>query len=181
MRLVDAGMVNQSGYGELVAGDPEAAVAILRRGYDELAEMGEVGWMPTTADFLARALCEQGRYSDAEPYRQAAEEASEGELFYHPTIGGGARARILAARGETDAALAVARHAVDVAGPTDDLNLRADTHIDHADVFRLTGMHDDQATALRDALALYEQKGNIAAAARTRRMLEGVAGTAPAA
>ena len=181
MRLVDAGMVNQSGYGELVAGDPEAAVAILRRGYDELAEMGEVGWMPTTADFLARALCEQGRYSDAEPYWQTAEELSEGELFYHPTIGGGARARILAARGETDAARAVARHAVEVAGRTDDLNLRADTHIDHADVFRLTGMHDEQATALRNALALYEQKGNIAAADRTRAVLLGVEGPAPAA
>jgi class 3 adenylate cyclase/tetratricopeptide (TPR) repeat protein len=181
MRLVDAGMVNQSGYGELVAGDPEAAEAVLRRGYDELAEMGEVGWMPTAADLLARALCEQGRYSDAERYWQVAEELSEGELFYHPTIGGGARARILAARGEADAALAVARHAVDVAGATDDLNARADTHIDHADVLRLAGRSGEQASALCDALALYELKGNIAAAARTRAMLAGVNGPAPAA
>ena len=174
-------MVNQSGYGELVAGDPETAEAVLRRGYDELAEMREVGWMPTTADLLARALCEQGRYSDAERYWQVAEELSDGELFYHPMIGGGARARILAARGETDAALAVAGHAVDVAAPTDDLNGRADTHIDRADVLRLAGRSAEQASALRDALALYEQKGNIAAAARTRAILEGVEGTAPAA
>jgi class 3 adenylate cyclase/tetratricopeptide (TPR) repeat protein len=174
MRLVDAGMVNQSGYGELVAGDPETAEAVLRRGYDELAEMGEVGWMPTAADLLARALCEQGRYSDAERYWQVAEDLSEGELFYHPTIGGGARARILAARGETDAALAVARHSVDVARSTEDLNGRADTHIDYADVLRLAGMAEEQATALRDALALYELKGNIAAAARTRARIDDI-------
>jgi class 3 adenylate cyclase/tetratricopeptide (TPR) repeat protein len=180
MRLVDAGMVNQSGYGELVSGDPEAAVAVLRRGYDELAEMGEVGWMPTAADHLARALCELGRYEEAEKYWQVAEEMSEGELFYHPTIGGGARARMLAARGETEAALAVAGQAVDIASSTDDLNGRADTHIDRADVLRLAGMPDGQAAALRDALALYDQKGNIAAAARTRAML-GIEGAAPAA
>jgi class 3 adenylate cyclase/tetratricopeptide (TPR) repeat protein len=181
MRLVDAGMVNQSGYGELVAGDPETAEAVLQAGYDELAAMGEVGWMRTTADLLARALCEQDRYSDAERYWQVAEELSDGELFYHPMIGGGARARILAARGETEAALAVAGQAVDVASSTDDLNGRADTHIDRADVLRLAGMRDEQAAALRDALALYEQKGNVAAAARTRAMLQGVEGTAPAA
>jgi hypothetical protein len=176
MRLWDAGIVNASGYGELVAGDPKRAEALLRRGYEELAAMGEVGWIADTAEFLARALCDQRRYQETDEFWNVADALAKSHPLY-PATGGGVHARMLAARGEIDDGLALLRRVLEVMGSTDMPGIRADAYADQADVFRLAGMRDRQAAALSDAIALYEQKGVIPAVARTRALLDGLEGT----
>jgi hypothetical protein len=79
---------------------------------------------------------------------------------------------MLAARGEIDEALALARRAVQVARTTDMLNTRAYTLVDLSEVCRFAGQSHQQAAALREALTLHELKANVASADRTRARLE---------
>jgi len=56
--------------------------------------------------------------------------------------------------------------------PTDWLNLRGDTLMDLAEVLRLAGRADEAASAVEDALRLYEQKGTVVSARKARELLE---------
>src|SRR5207302_818329 len=51
---------------ESLAGNMDAAVAELQRGYDALEQMGERGTRSTVAAFLAHGLAEQARFAEAE-------------------------------------------------------------------------------------------------------------------
>jgi hypothetical protein len=74
---------------------------------------------------------------------------------------------VLAHRGELQPAEALAREAIDRAGQTDMLNTQADALISLAEVLELANKLDDAGDALEQALALYEQKGNLVMAKRT--------------
>jgi hypothetical protein len=56
--------------------------------------------------------------------------------------------------------------------PTDLINARADGLTDLAEVLRVAGRSDESATALGQALGLYEHKGNLVASRRTRAAFE---------
>ena len=71
---------------ELLAGDPAAAERVARAGYESLAQLGEKGYLSGLAPRLARAICLQGRYQEAEHFTRAGEG------------GGGLRRRRIAER-----------------------------------------------------------------------------------
>jgi hypothetical protein len=75
-------------------------------------------------------------------------------------------ARLAAHRGELDAAATLAHRAVEVLRGTDLLGLRAKIWLALAEVQRAAGASTH--TAVASALALYEQKGNVADAERLR-------------
>ena len=79
------------------------------------------------------------------------------------------RGKVLARRGEHDEAERLAREAVALAAETDMLNAHAGALIDLAEVHALAGQ--DARAALERALALYEHKGNLVLAERTRSRL----------
>ena len=58
-----------------------------------------------------------------------------------------------------------------LARQTDDLNLQADKLIDLAEVLRLAGREDEIGPVLAEALELYEAKGVLVSARRTRVLL----------
>ena len=62
----------------------------------------------------------------------------------------------------------MSEEAVTRAEATDALNARAAAFMARAEVLRLIDRPDDANEAAAQALALYEQKGNVAAAARAR-------------
>ena len=83
----------------------------------------------------------------------------------------GVQARIAARAGRCADAEALARSAVTLAEPTDLLSLRGDAMLGLAEVLRLCGRPEESVHAAGAALALYELKGNAAAAARVRPLL----------
>ena len=151
---------------EMVAGDPAAAERALREGYEPMEVRGEqVGAL---ASFMARAICAQGRWDDAEPYAKLA-ASREGSVFR--SLGKGSLARVLAHRGRAGEAEPLAREAVADLAPTDFLSDRADVLTDLADVLLVTGRAGEAADTLNLAVTLYEQKGDIVTPPRIRAML----------
>jgi hypothetical protein len=78
------------------------------------------------------------------------------------------RARVLARRGEIQAAEALAREALAIAEASDFVNERADALIDLSHVLEESRRCDEAVAAASRAVHLYEVKGNLVAAAATR-------------
>jgi class 3 adenylate cyclase/tetratricopeptide (TPR) repeat protein len=156
---------------ELLAGDRYAAETELRGGYEELERIGERSFLSTTAALLARTLFEQGRLDEAEHYASVSAEAALDDDVASQVIWRGARARILATRGEAKEAELLAREAVERAGQTDWLELHADALVDLGRVLETLGRPGEAEEGMQRAISLYEQKGNVVAAERTRSEL----------
>ena len=146
---------------EMLAGAPAAAERELRRDYEALEEIGEMGLLPTIVGELARAVYARGGYDEAEQLSHTAEElAREDDVVSH-ALARSVRARVLARRGEHEPARRLAEEAVELIRPTGELVLHADTLLALADVVELSG---DAAAARRwlgEALALFERKGDV--------------------
>ena len=64
--------------------------------------------------------------------------------------------------------LELARAAVELAATTVDIELRADALIDLGEVLRIAGREDEREPHIREALALYEQKGDLVSSGAIR-------------
>jgi ATP/maltotriose-dependent transcriptional regulator MalT len=155
----------------MLAGDPADAERRLRSGYERLAEMGEVVLLSTTAALLARALLEQGNDDEALSFTRESEKLAAPEDVVTQIVWRGVRARIFAGRGRLAEAEALAREAVALAGKTDFLSDHGDALLDLAYVLRAGNRLVETRNASRQALALYEQKGNVVAAEKARSLL----------
>ena len=112
---------------ELLAGDADAAVAVLRKACERLRERGEAAQLTGRAADLAEALVVAGEPGEALEWAARAEElASEADVWAR--FGWRrARARALARLGECDPAEVLAREALAAVDVTDALNERAAT------------------------------------------------------
>jgi tetratricopeptide (TPR) repeat protein len=156
---------------ELLAGDPVAAERCLRKGFDVLERMGDRALLSTTAAFLGEALLAQERDDDAERFtRLSAELAAEDDLITQ-VMWRGVHATALARRGDLEEAERVAREAVALGERTDFLNHTAQALVVLGTVLGRRERSEAGQEALAAALALYEQKGNLVAAARVRSEL----------
>jgi predicted ATPase/class 3 adenylate cyclase len=153
---------------EMLAGDPAAAEAELRRGYQILEPMGERGVLSTLAAYLADAVYAQGRYQEAESLTRVSEEAAAeddiaSQIWWRLT-----RAKLLARAGDTKSGEAVARTAVMLAEPIDDLSTRARALLDLGEVLRLSGRSEETDPFVEKAVRLLEQKGDLVSLGRAR-------------
>jgi tetratricopeptide (TPR) repeat protein len=121
---------------------------------------------------LAQALYDQGRLDDAEEAARLSRENAAGEDVSPQIVWRGVEAKILARRGETYDAETLAREAVEIAAATDFLTYHADALSDLAEVLEAAGRAEEAREAVRSALDLYEEKGNLVSAGRARRRLE---------
>jgi class 3 adenylate cyclase/tetratricopeptide (TPR) repeat protein len=171
LRLLAAAQATLTGWSELVAGDVTTAETLLRTGYAELDEMGERVLLSSTAAELGRVLCEKGSYDEADRFAATSEELSGPGDAFNSSLIAGIRARVLASRGDLDAASGAAQEAVARAAAGDCLELRADAYRALAYVLQASGQAEGAEAALQDALRLYEEKGNLIAAERVRKAL----------
>jgi class 3 adenylate cyclase/tetratricopeptide (TPR) repeat protein len=150
---------------ESLAGDLAAAERELRSGYEALEAIGERGVRAVLAAFLADVLCEQGIDEKAERFAGIAAEIVEPSDLVPHALQRAVRARVLARRGD-EAAEALAHEAVELANRTDFPGLRARTLVALAEVVPSRG-----AESIEEAIRLYEEKGNVAAANQLARGL----------
>jgi tetratricopeptide (TPR) repeat protein len=165
-RSIDAGAI------ELLAGDPVAAERELLRDYEKLVQMGETYFAASIAALLGEALWSQRRYDEAEEFCRAAEEIATEDDVWTQAAWRSVRAKVLVQREHSiEEAIELAREAVDLLGQTDAPVWRADAARDHAEVLRVAGRLTEARKELTEALRLYESKGDVASAERTRALL----------
>jgi DNA-binding SARP family transcriptional activator len=163
---------------EMLAERPDEAERRLREGYEKLRAMDERDLQATTLAYLASAVLAQGRPREAEELCRESEAIADAEDIATQVLWRGALARIRAGRGEVEKGLALAREAVDLTEPTDLIVQRGDALLDLAEVLGLTARRDEADACARQALELFEQKGNLVSAARARLRLEAGNGSA---
>jgi len=184
-RLNDLGLRWQAGvqellrgYIELLAGDPVAADRFMRAAKESFIAIGDKLFLSSVAVDLPRPALERGRHDEARALVDAIEEVPAVEIEW-VIKRASVRARILAIDGKTDEAESLAREAVAIAAETDLLNFHAGALIDLAEVLRGAGRLKQAGNAAGEALVLYERKGNVMSAAKTRALvaeLEGAGG-----
>jgi len=158
-----------------LADDPVAAERELRPGYDALRKIGEKSHFSSVTGSLARAVCAQGRYEEADQLSRESEEAARPNDIHSHILWRTVRATVLASRRELDAAEELAREAVAFAAGSDFLDSHGDALTDLAAVLLVAERPREARSALEQALGLYELKGNALSAKRTRALLESLA------
>jgi ATP/maltotriose-dependent transcriptional regulator MalT len=171
-----ARMALYAGPSMLLAGEPKTAERELRSGYETFEAMGEKARLSTIAAFLARAVCEQGRYDEAERLTEVSEESASRDDLVSQVVWRQTRAKLLALRGELEAGMALAREAVALAADTDYLNMHGDALLDLAEVLRRSNDPDGAVEAVVRARELFEAKGNLVSAGQASALLAELAG-----
>ena len=156
---------------ELAAGDPAAAEAAVRPGYEAFTAMGEKSFRAGGAVYLGRAVYAQGRYDEAQEFTNVVKDCGEPqeEIEWRAL-----QAKLLARRDASADALALGHEAVALARRGDSLIHIPRTLTDLAEVLSLLGLERDAAEALEEALSLHERKGNLAGAEQAQALLAGL-------
>jgi tetratricopeptide (TPR) repeat protein len=166
-----AGVLRSAGEIELLAGDLASAERIFRRACEALEGEGDWGHFASVAPLLAEALVAQGRADEAvEPVETAVRWTLADDTDAQISLlrmG----SKLAAHRGSSEEAEALARQAIDRASQSDDPNFRGATLVDLAELLELSGRAEERDAALEQALAFYEQKGNVVMAERVRERL----------
>jgi class 3 adenylate cyclase/tetratricopeptide (TPR) repeat protein len=158
-------------YVAMAAGDAASAEAVLRAGHERLSEMGEKALLADTAAMLAQVLYERGRSEEAWTFTHEAEDAASEDDLSAQVVWRSVRARLLADDGEIPAAKQVAAQAVEMAARTDWLTDHADALLSQGSVLRMAREADAATRTIREAIVLYERKGNKTGARRARSLL----------
>ncbi len=156
---------------EMFAGAHELAEEALREACTALERDKQVQVLATRAAELANAICEQGRYEEAETWIRVARESAGSDDLDAAFAAHHAHAKALARLGAIDEAERFAREALDIMARTDALNRHGDSLLVLAEILRLQGQEDQALERIYGALRLYEQKGNVVAAERAQAML----------
>jgi class 3 adenylate cyclase/tetratricopeptide (TPR) repeat protein len=169
------GLTESSMLIERQAGNASLAERTLREGYQRLEAMGEKGFLSTIAGDLAHVLYGQGRDDEAERFARASADAAQRDDVVSQVLWRTALAKVLARRGDLVEAERLARAAVAIAGDTDFIWLEANALMDLAEAMRLAERIEEAAAATREALRLFEQKGDVVSAAKARALLDTLA------
>jgi tetratricopeptide (TPR) repeat protein len=161
-----------SGMVEMLAGEWATAEREYRAGFGFFEAAGDTGYLVVSASFLARAVYEQGRLAEAEELTRLVERTAASDDDATRADWAGTRAKILAARGEIDAAEALAREAVSVYARTGELRDHADALADLAEVLHRAGQDVAASRMLVEAVDLYARKGVLPSISRARARLE---------
>jgi class 3 adenylate cyclase/tetratricopeptide (TPR) repeat protein len=162
----------------LLLGDAEFAERELRAGYEFLEAIGERSRRSTIATHLAEALYRLGRKGDAEHFADLSLELTSTDDIASQARGRAVKAKLLAAKGDYEAAYHLAREAVRLSDDTDDLFMQGQVLMALAEVLRLGGRDADAIPVLRQAVEVSERKGNVVTAHEARARLAGLhAGT----
>ena len=157
---------------ELESGHPAEAVTQLQHARDELERLGERAYRSTCTAYLANALYADGRGDEADETARAAEAESAEDDSINFAVAHGVRARVAADRGDVEAAERLAESAVGYAFRMDMPKPRGDALLARACVLRTIGKRAEAEEVFAEAIAVYERKGELAAATRARLVFD---------
>jgi len=164
-----------SGPIEMLAGDPAAAEAELRRDYAALEKMGEKHYLSTTAGYLAAALFQQGRDEEADQVATVSERLAAPDDISSQFLWRTVRGRVLARRGLLEDGEALIREALEIIGRAEEPDSQAAVCADLAEVLAAAGRRVEARAAFDRAASVFEAKGNIVSAARATERLNTLA------
>jgi tetratricopeptide (TPR) repeat protein len=156
---------------EMFAGLPEMAEGPLRTSCVALQKQDHIAVLATRAADLADAICEQGRYEEAESWIRVARESAGSDDLDAAFVTSYVEGKVLARVGAVNEAEVAARAALDIVGRTDALNRQGDSLLVLAEILQLRGQEEDANGQIREAIRLYEQKGNVVSASRAKALL----------
>jgi hypothetical protein len=162
---------------ELLAGDLEAAAAILGNSCERLEAWGMHAHLATQAAQLGEAHYGRGEYGEALRSAAVAEAAASTDDASAQFSWRALRAKALAREGLVGEAEALAREAADIAASTDAVSQRANVLLAYAEVLRLAGQPAAAAERTKDAVGLLERKQNVTAAGKARSLLAELVGS----
>jgi class 3 adenylate cyclase/tetratricopeptide (TPR) repeat protein len=160
------------GLAELVAGDLDRSERELREGHDLLVEIGDTGVRSSLDAILSDVLFLLGRDDEALVFAEASRTAGAIDDLDSQPRWRGARARVLARRGEHEEALELVGEALALLEPTDFIGQHAYVCDVHGEVLTASGRPAEAVAAVERAIAFHEQKGNVVSAARSRAVLD---------
>ena len=162
---------------EELAGDYEAAAEHARQFCDHLAEQGLPALLSTYAPMRGRLLCALGRYDEAASLAAQGHDLGAEEDPVTQSLWRQVAALVAAHQGDHAEAEPLAREALTYTQQTDSPQSQADAYYDLAEVLHAAGHRDEAGAAWHEALDLYERKGIIPLARRTRDRLSALQAT----
>ena len=156
--------------GYLVAGRAADVERDMRLAYGALEPLGEKGYLSTIAAMLAVALCQQGRYDEAESFAAAAEELGAPDDLTTGTLRRAALAEVVASRDQADQAQALTQEALGLLEGTDFASDVVLVLMSHAVAARAAGERDKAQAALAEARELCERKELVAGLPRLEEL-----------
>jgi tetratricopeptide (TPR) repeat protein len=153
-----------SGWVEMIAGDPVAAERELRGDYETLNAMGERMYISTTSASLSEALYRQGRYDEAQAMTTFSQEIAAPDDVSTQFLWRHVRAKVLARRGDCAEAVILATESVRLIGESDDIESQGNALMSLAEVFCLCGRRREAADAAEQARERFQRKGNVVSA-----------------
>jgi class 3 adenylate cyclase/tetratricopeptide (TPR) repeat protein len=151
-----------------VLGEYEEAAAVMVPACETLFRLGEKSFFSTLAPQMARVMALMGRLEEAEDFAVRGRDAAPADDWASQICWREALALVAAFRGDLPEAERRAREAVGMTEDVDYLPQMADAWSDLGTVLGLAGRKDEAADAWRRALSLFEAKGDVVRAARTR-------------
>jgi tetratricopeptide (TPR) repeat protein len=153
---------------ELFAGEPAQAEEILTPSVEALRSGDDAGWLATNAAWLAEAQYRQGRNQEALRSTELALRVSPPGYLSSLAPAWRTHAKALARAGRHEEARSFAARAADSLQATDAIDDRGEAAAAAAEVFALSGDHVAASEAAAEAVAFFEQKGNVVSAERVR-------------
>jgi Flp pilus assembly protein TadD len=133
--------------------------------------MGDKYLLPLVAALLVRAVCDQDRYGEVADLFATADDLADDDDVETKAILRCVRARLHAHEGDLGAAERVAREAVDKLRGIEAPDLGGDCLVTLAGILTQASRPDEARAVLQEALDLYERKGNLVSAERTRALV----------
>ncbi len=156
---------------ETLAGDVAGAERAARSGIEQLEPLGERAWLSTLECELGEALYALGRFTEAERAATLGLEHGGISDVLTQTMGLQLRAKLLARRGETGAALSLAEQADQLARSTQAPLVQGDAALALAEVLHLAGKPLDSEDEFLRAIECYEHKGATGCVVHARRLV----------
>jgi tetratricopeptide (TPR) repeat protein len=157
---------------ERLAGNYSEAARLIREGYETMAATGDRSFASTFAAELGDALIELGDNDGAWRYATIALDTSSTDDVVSQAGGRAVQARVLARRGEHDAAAALAREAVAIMAATDYLVQHGLALVHLAHVLQAGGHEAEAIESASGALDLFTRKGASFLLERTQRLVD---------